>query len=406
MTSFSTTYPNIDGMRCLACGKVHPLSDYFEGCPDCADAGSPSSVAPLYRFFPKAVNREHISQWLIYSTGAMLGEGDTPVISLPRLAAECGVAELHVKNEAANPTGSHKDRMSAMVVQRAREVGASTVVAASSGNAGASLAAYAASAGLDCVIVTTPKISSSWRRAIEMYGAELIATETPMERWQIVAQNVRAGKWYPATNYVAPPVGSNPFGVDGYRAIALELFVQSGDQQPTDLVVPTSRADVLWGIAQGYADLCEAGLLVNLPRVHAVEPFPRITRVLAGEDYRKNFPGSNQMVSIGGSTVAYQALDALRLCGGTAVAVKEADALSDQGRLARNGLYLELSSAAALTGLERLRENGTIGTNARVVLVATSHGYKETTEFVSPIAPVLPDASGKLPRATDTFKPG
>jgi threonine synthase len=333
-------------------------------------------MAAEYREFPTSI--EPIREWLAYLDYPSLGEGHTPLVALPRLADEVGIAELYLKNEGANPTGSHKDRMSGLVVRRAIDVGASTVVAASSGNAGVSLAAYAASAGIDCVIVTTPDMNASWRHAIEMFGATLLAAETPEQRWQVVAERVRAGDWYPATNYLVPAVGSNPFGVDGYRSIVLELFLQLEGRLPSDIVVPTSRADLLWGIARGYADLEKTGLTQGKPRIHAVEPFPRITRVLAQEDYRGTFEGTSRLVSIGGSTVTYQALDALNLCRGTAVVADEDGAFCDQKQLARRyGFHLELSSAAALTGLRALLAQGTVASNASVVLIATARGIAE-----------------------------
>ncbi|RWA51880.1 hypothetical protein AU476_20165 [Cupriavidus sp. UYMSc13B] len=170
--------------------------------------------------------------------------------------------------------------------------------------------------------------------------------------------------------------------MDGYRAIALELYGQSdAEAPPTDIVVPTSRGDILWGIAQGYLDLSGAGLIPKVPKVHAVEPFPRIARVFDGADLQEDFPGQSKMASIGGSTVTYQALQALRLTGGSPAAVDEAEVLSDQRELAQAGLYAELSSAAALTGLRKLVHEGTVSFEARVVLVVTSHGYKEEARY-------------------------
>ncbi|WP_245763549.1 threonine synthase [Paraburkholderia diazotrophica] len=328
---------------------------------------------------------EHWKNWLAYSGEPVLGEGETPLVRLPSLEQRIGIACLSAKCEGANPTGSHKDRMSAFVVHRAKEVGLTTVAAASSGNAGVSLAAYAASAGLDCVIVTTPDMSANWRRAAEMHGAQIIATATSDERWRLVAEKTRSGAWYPVTNYLTPPVGSNPFGVDGYRAIAYELFAQSGANQPTDVVVPTARGDIIWGIAQGYADLRKAGLLTVLPKVHAVEPFPRITCVIAGVDMRETFAGTSALVSIGGGTVTFQAMEALKMTGGAAVAVAETQVREDQMELARAGLYLELSSVAALSGLKRLLHAGVVSRAANAVIVATSHGYKEEAHYERPL---------------------
>lgn len=364
------------GMRCIRCAETFPMADYLEGCPACAAASMPSSLQIDYRTFPSTVKNHNASEWLVYPK-TLLGEGNTPLYALPRLANEIGVAALSAKFEGANPTGSHKDRMSALFVQRARVAGAGTVAIASSGNAGASLAAYAANAGLECVVVTAPKMSANWRRAIEMHGASIIVTQTPDERWQLVREKWHAGEWYPANNYLLPAVGSNPFGVDGYRAVAVELASQWQEQPATDVLVPTSRGDVLWGVAQGFCDLKSAGLLETLPRVHAVEPFPRIELVQSGTDYRTSFGGMSRMTSLGGNTVTFQAIDALRKTNGSAVAVAEACVFEDQKKLAKAGLYLELSSAAGLTGLRNLVQDGVIGADAHAVILATSHGYKE-----------------------------
>lgn len=376
--------PRVVGLRCVRCRITFPTEDYFEGCPTCHSHNMPASLAIEYREFPASMTC--LADWQVYRDHPTLGEGNTPLVALEGLAKEIGVRTLCLKNEGANPSGSHKDRMSRFVVQRALQIGASTVAAASSGNAGVSLAAYAAHAGLNCVVVTTPDMNPNWRRAIEMHGATLLATETPEHRWQVLADRVRAGDWYPATNFSVPPVGSNPFGVDGYRSLAFEIFRELGTRACTDIVVPTSRADLLWGIARGYCDLQTAGLVEEPPRIHAVEPFGRISKVLAGQDYRGSFPGHSALTSIGGSTVTYQALDAIAACKGSAVVIEDKAARNDQRRLARCGLYLELSSAAALTGLRKLVSQSVVAPDAAVVLVGTSSGFSEFQSFARPIA--------------------
>ena len=125
---------------------------------------------------------------LPFSSFPTLGEGDTPVARLHRLAEELGLDAVDIKLEGSNPTGSHKDRMTSQFVARALLRQAPVVAAASSGNAGASLAAYAAAAGIRCAIVTTPKMSPAWRRAIELTGAELHFVEDPLDRWRFIRE--------------------------------------------------------------------------------------------------------------------------------------------------------------------------------------------------------------------------
>ena len=114
-----------------------------------------------------------------------------------------------------------------------------------------------------------------------------------------------------------------------------------------------------------------------MPRLYAVEPFPRIEAVLHGSDYRNRFDGRTRQVSIAGSTVTFQAIDAITKSNGGVVVASDEDAAESQQALARCGLYVELSSAASLSGLLRLTREGRIKSDESVVLIASSNGYKE-----------------------------
>lgn len=318
--------------------------------------------------------------WMPYTSWVSLGEGGTSCTRFPSLADEMQTAAIFIKNEGQNPSGSHKDRVSCLAVTRALDVGATKIVAASSGNAGASLALYAAAAGLECCIVTTPALSPVYRRAIEMTGAEIVTAPESLDRWQHVAKMAKERGWFPATNYLNPPVGSNHFGLDGLRTVAYEIFEELGADTVDVVLVPTSRGDLIWGLHEGFAQLQAIGLIRSVPRLFAVEPFPRISAVLGGERITGSFPGTTKLTSIGGSTVTYQAIEAIRATGGGAVVVDDETVARDQIRLARHGCYAELSSAATLTGLELLVKEGKISPGASVALIATSNGYKELPE--------------------------
>ena len=175
--------------------------------------------------------------------------------------------------------------MSPLVIARAIALKRKIVSAASSGNAGVSLAAYAALAGLKCKIITQQNINPIWKRAIEKMGAEIIYTASSAERWTFLQEKVQKEGWYPATNFITPPVGSNPFGVQGYKTIAYEL----------------------------YQDLQEMKKFNKFPRLVAVEPFEQINKVLAGADYRLDFAGDYRLTpSFGGTTVTYQSIQAVK----------------------------------------------------------------------------------------------
>ncbi len=381
--------PALSGFSCIRCHAEFPIDDYFEGCPACLRTGKPSTVRSEYRRSPDSfcdVSKRGMSQysaWMPYTEWVTLGEGGTPCTSFPSLAEELQAANVFIKNEGLNPSGSHKDRASCLAVTRAIDVGASTIVAASSGNGGASVALYAAAAGIGCCVVSTPALSPVYQRVIAMTGADLLTVPETLDRWRLVAEMVNERGWFPATNYLAPPVGGNHFGLDGLRTVAYEIFEDIGAQNLEVVLVPTSRGDLIWGLYEGFRQIMKLGLLKTIPRLFAIEPFPRISRVLDGEEFTSSFPGETALVSIGGSTVTYQAIEAIRASGGGAVVVNDEDVVRDQLRLAQHGCYAELASAATLTALGVLVKDGRVSKDASVVLVATSSGYKELPEVRS-----------------------
>jgi threonine synthase len=374
--------PMLTGFSCIRCRTQLPVGDYVEGCPACLAQGEPSTVTSSFRQLPARLSdpgrhgMARYAAWMPYDSWVSLGEGGTSCVGFPSLADELKAASVFIKNEGQNPSGSHKDRVSCLTVTRALDIGAKKIVAASSGNGGASLALYAAAAGLECCIVTTPALSPIFRRAIQATGAEILTAPESLDRWRIVADMAGQG-WFPATNYLNPPVGSNPFGLAGLKALAFELFEELGRSQNDVVLVPTSRGDLIWGLYEGFSQMQAIGLIGSLPRLFAIEPFARISRVLGGEQVTGSFPGATSLVSIGGSTVTYQAVEAIRATRGGAVVVDDAAVERDQVRLARHGCYVELSSAATLTGLEMLLRDGTISIDDRIVLIATSNGYKD-----------------------------
>lgn len=389
--------PAFSGFQCVRVpehrfGADSNVGDLGHGCPEC------------YGHLPASVVIEHDHTRLNFTARAFgsgmavygdllacncwptLGEGATPIVDLHHLAVKYDISRLRAKNESANPTGSHKDRMSPLACARARDQKRDTVVCASSGNAGASLAAYAARAGLKCKIISTRGITPVWEAAICETGAELLITATAHDRWRYMAQMVEQEGWYPVTNFLDPPVGSNPFGVEGYQTVAWEIIDQAAAAEtpvPSHIIVPTARGDLLWGIWQGFVRAHQAGLIRRLPQMVAVEPVPRLEAVLKGveSDYVKHFPApsgtSHAMSSIGGDTVTYQAVAAILESFGEAVTVSNDEAVQAKHELSASGLFVELSAAASLAALVKLRNNQRLLAGADVMLILTSHGYKD-----------------------------
>lgn len=376
----------ISRMYCIQCGTVLETGDYPYGCPNCLKAGRPSSVS--FHYDGEWEAREGVrgmkryARMLPCDDFPSLGEGNTPLISIPPLADQYGVKELWFKNEFQNPTGSHKDRMNPFIVARAKETGHKVVAAASSGNEGVSLACYAALAGIECKIVGTNAINPIWRAAIISAGAELIITPTASGRWTFLREKMETEGWLSATNVMDPPVGSCCFGLQGYKTISYELYEEM-EILPDYIMVPVARGDLLWGIYEGFAELKAAGRIGKIPHLIAVEPFPRIETINGVEECRKNFEGEYEKTpSIGGTTVTVQSVTALRESGGFAVSVPQDLVEPSIRELGGYGLYLESSSALPIACLRKLRQEGTVPEGAGVLVIATSHGFKNPPEMM------------------------
>lgn len=375
---------NLSGVKCIRCSSSFNVADYFKGCPNCYKEGHPASLSPIYSnkkitFQNKQKGLKKYVEHLPYLTFPTLGEGSTPIIELKRFSEQIGVDRIWVKNEGVNPTGSHKDRMSPFIAARAKSEGYTTVVVASTGNAGLSTASYCALAGLKCTIITTSSIPPTFEKAIRTVGAELIYTKTVKDRWNYLEKYVRENEWYPATNHITPPVGSNFFGVEGYKTIAYEIIEELNNNLPTILVIPSSRGDLFWGIYSGFKEAKMSGLIYEIPKLVAVEPYPRVSCVLNGEDYRGNFSGESRgLISISGTTVTYQLYKAIKETKGSVKVVDYNQAKQGKIEMGKYGLYLEMSSATVWSAIEQLKNE--ITNKDRILAIATSHGFKDFSE--------------------------
>lgn len=393
-------------VRCIRCGTAYAVTEWPRGCPRCFEEGRPSAVAPaldLSVIDPAALKETWTTagrgMWRFHhllpvpvEDAVSLEEGGTPLLRLRTLEDEFGIGALWVKDERRNPTGSFKDRFFSVCLSRARSQGAEVVAIASSGNGGASAAAYAAAAGITCVVITTPSIAPAWRAAIAMTGARLVAARSGAERWKLLQTGVEALNWYPLTNYVTPPAGSNWYGIQGYKTIAYEIAMSLDWDVPDWVVVPTSRGDGLFGIWRGFVELAELGLTRSVPRMVAAERFPSLTVALQqGLDYPPTVESEpTQAVSIGNDTATYQSLHTLRASQGVAVACSDADMRAGVRALGREGIFAELSAAASIAAVKGLVERGLADRSARIVAVVTASGLTDPGAALGDAEPLEP----------------
>src|SRR5262245_46610216 len=385
--------------RCLRCGRVTALDDRVVGCERCAAEGFGVPMVPIRdraaaprRPGAAPAGRGAMWRWaeLLVPCGepVSLGEGDTPLVRLERTGLP---GQVLLKHEGANPTGSFKDRLASGAVSRARHLGATTVALASSGNAGISAAAYAASAGMTCVLISTPGLPEPTTEVLDALGAQLLLTQTSVDRWTALRTGVDRLGWYPLTNYLLPPVASHPAGVHAYRTIAYEIAESLGWRVPDWVVVPVSRGDGLFGVWAGFVELHELGWTATtattartatVPRMLAVERFPSLSDALMRDleqPERVADHGPNQARSIGDQLATTMSLLTLRRSGGGAVVCDDDQMWTAWHALAAKGFVLELSSAAAFHGARHLAETGALSDESTVILLGTAAPYAQAT---------------------------
>ena len=391
-------------LACLRCSTVVAEDAFMFGCPGCAAEGLNVNVLPVYDIGPGSWVPDETSPGMFRHAAMLpippgaepvsLGEGRTPLLRLDRSAAAAGLEHLYLKDETRNPTWSYKDRLAAAATTRARAAGAETVVVATTGNHGAAVAAYAAAAGLRCVALTLASVPLTMKVLMQAYGARVVALEKGPDRWALMRDAVEARGWVPMSGLVDPPIGSNPFGVDGYKTIAYELFEDLGTV-PDVVLVPTAYGDGLTGMYRGFVDLVDLGLAPATPRMVAVEPLGPFAAALAagGEEPGRVESRPSAAFSIAGAVSTYQGVDTIRSSGGDAVVVREKDIVAAQLALgAAEGLYLEASSAIALPAAAAMASSGTIRPDETVVLIGTSTGLKDVGSTAAALedVPVIP----------------
>ncbi len=361
--------PLLAGLQCLRCNAQFALTLVHAGCPLCAAAGVHVSLRARYNKNPGATH------YLPYSVGIQLGEGNTPLTNSPGLAQAACIGSLHIKDESKNPTGSHKDRMSAIGVTQALDFGAHTVVLASSGNAAISAARYAQAAGLECEVATYAGMPAAYSDELDACGAKRFMFDDNAGRWAFVAQRASLPDYFALTNYHLPALGSAPLAIEGYKGIAYECHAD--DYLPGHIMVPTARGDLAWGIYAGFRDLLEAGVINALPKIWVVEPFARLSSVLAGHDLHESFPGSTAQFSTAGATVTYLQWQAVTASGGGGLVVTDSQARAARTLLAASGISAELCAAAAYAAIEQLHALRVATTHSKVMLVLTANASRD-----------------------------
>lgn len=324
-----------------------------------------------------------------------LGEGGTPLFPLGD--------GVWIKDESQNPTWSHKDRLNRVTVSAAVHEGAPGVAVASSGNHGASAAAYAARAGLRCVVLASADAPPAVASFLHAYGA--VVLPVPAERrWPLLNEVCDRLGYHPVSNLTRTHTG-HPFGAEGYKTIAYEIHAELG--VPAAVFVPTGYGELLYGVWKGFRELRQLGVADTVPRVFGCEPAagaPLATALRTGVPAAVVPVGPTDAYAIDCAAGSHRAVRAVLDSGGAAVPVTDAELGRARDRLASRGIWAELSAAAGLAGLDRWTATGG-GFDGPVVCVSTSSGFKDRRLGTAPLEPVEPTWEAVSRALGDRWRP-
>jgi threonine synthase len=253
------------------------------------------------------------------------------------------------------------------------------------------------------VVLTLASVPLSMKVLMQRYGAEVVALDVPADRWMVMRASVEERGWVPMSGYVNPPSGSNPFGVDGYKTIAYELFEQLGGRAPDVVVVPVGYGDSVTGILRGFQDLQQFGVIDRVPRLVGTEVYGHYSRAMGLPSTAVSRETDAFSIAVGAAT--WQGVDSLQRADGTVVVVTNEELRHAQVTLGREGLSVEASCAAPYAALNHLLATDAICRQETIVLLNTSTGLKDIDLSARhlPSVPLIEPSLQALDRALATL---
>jgi threonine synthase len=376
-------------VECTVCGHRHRPDRLLTVCEQCGQmlavrydlARAAASVTKdalarrspgMYRFrelLPLGADEEPVT----------LGEGGTPLLALPRLAAHLGLRDLWAKDEGQNPTGTFKARGLGMAITRARTLGVKGLMIPSAGNAGGAAAVYGARAGVPVAVVVPRDTPEAAVAEAALAGARVFTVEgTIADAGRVIAAVAGEVGWFDLATL------KEPYRLEGKKTMGLELAEQLGWGAPDALLYPTGGGTGLVGIAKAYEELTAMGWVTSAPpRFVAVQAEGCAPLVHAWAEKAEtttpverpftNAPG----LRVPGPFAGRQMLRIIRDTGGLAMAVSEQAIVDAQRLMAKvEGIWTAPEAAATLAALIRLKDEGQITPSTRVALILTGAGIK------------------------------
>ncbi len=397
----------IKSLRCPKCGHEEVSRTVFQ-CAECRSILEIQiNIDHLKRNDFEAMRRSRdrsIWRWFDFfpvekrSSIVSLGEGDTPLIHARRLGEKIGVANLYLKNDTILPTGSLKDRSNSVGISVAREWGVKTAAVMSTGNAAASVAAYAAAAGIESIVMVPRGTAPSKIVQARAYGTTVIVVDGDFDNEvaKLYKSALKEFGWYDC-------LSSNPYRDEGKKSYAYEMADQFDGRVPDWVIHPTAGGTGIYAMWKGYKELLSLGCIERMPKLVAAQSEAAAPIVAA---FEKGLTGVEpvaaretiaESIQVGNPvSLGWRALAALRESKGTAVALSDEEILQAQALTgAVSGVFAEPAAATSVAAAKKLRDRGIIGHDDTVVCNLTGHGLKQPEaiqfsekEFAS-IAPTI-----------------
>jgi threonine synthase len=380
--------------QCAACAARYPDTDAAPKCVACGGLLGIVHASPALR---GAALRAHFGArradgsdggsgvWryreiVLPDAGASIvshPEGNTPLLSRGRVSLWAGVDELLLKHEGHNPTGSFKDRGMTVGVTQAKRIGARAVACASTGNTSASLASYAAHAGIPALVfVPAGQVALGKLAQSLAYGARTLLVRGDFDACLALVQQASERLGIYLLNSI------NPFRVEGQKTIVLEALEQLGWNAPDWIVLPAGNLGNTAAFGKALREARDLGLIDRMPRIAAIQaegasPFAQSYREQFATRYKVRAETVATAIRIGDPASYDRAVDTIRLTNGVVTSVTDAEILDAKAVVDGAGVGCEPASAASVAGVRALVRDGVIRPSDRVVAVLTGHVLKD-----------------------------
>jgi len=405
-------------LRCVSCGREYLPEEVRYTCPECGDLLGTLDVIYDYgaikKNFPKELltSNKDFSLWRylpilpVEKRGYIqpLHTGWTPLSRFTPLEARLGLKRLWIKDDTRNPTGSLKDRASSIAIVKALEKGAEVVTAASSGNAGCSMAAFAACAGIKSYIFVPATVPEAKLVQLMVFGANVILVKgTYDQAFELCLEASERWGWYSRNT------AYNPYLVEGKKTVALEICEQLNWEVPAKVFVPVGDGCIISGVWKGFLDLHTLGFIDKLPSLIGVQAEGSAPLVRAFEQNKSIvepiIPNTiADSISVGNPRDQVKALRAVRESEGRFISVSDEQIRVAMKLLAKStGIFAEPAGATALAGLVKAIQEGWINPSGQIVILVTGTGlknigaldFKIEKETLS-VEPTIEDVESKL----------